>query len=102
MTPEKKVQNKILDYLKTLEKEGYPVYSERRQAGGFSYKTGIADVYAVINGKHIEIEVKAPGGKLKPMQEKWRDRCKKNNILWVCVDNINDFQFFIQENFKIF
>lgn len=90
MTPEKTVQNKILSYLKNLEKEGKPVYSERRQAGGFSYKMGIADLYAVVNGLHLEIEVKRPGGQLRPMQEKWRDQCKAKNILWVCADSVED------------
>ena len=60
MTPEKIIQNKIIAYLKKLEKEGKPIYVERRQAGGFAYKMGIADLYAAINGIHIEIEVKRP------------------------------------------
>ena len=99
MTPEKVIQNKIIAYLKKLEDEGKPVYAERRQAGGFSYKMGIADLYAVIDGKHVEIEVKRPGGSLRPMQEKWRDRCKAKNILWICCDDIDDFEKFIHENF---
>ena len=58
MTPEKRVQNKIVDYLHALEDEGFPIFVERRNAGGFSYKKGIPDLYAVINGQHVEIEVK--------------------------------------------
>ena len=38
MTPEKKIQNSIIKYFKDLQKQGYPVFIERRQAGGFSYK----------------------------------------------------------------
>ena len=53
MTPEKKVQNEIIKYLKSKD-----VFFERRQAGGFSYKKGIPDLYAVIDGMHIEIEVR--------------------------------------------
>ena len=102
MTPEKIVQSSIIAYLKKLEQEGKPVYVERRQAGGFSYKMGIADLYAVIDGKHVEIEVKKPGGQLRPMQEKWRDRCKAKNILWICADNLSDFKAFIEKNFKNF
>lgn len=91
MTPEKRVQNSIINYLKKMKKEGKPVYVERRQAGGFSYKMGIADVYTVIDGFHIEIEVKAPGGKLRPMQEKWKQQCEENNIFYICSDNVDDF-----------
>ena len=90
MTPEKIVQNKIIAYLKKLEKEGKPIYIERRQAGGFAYKMGIADIYVVINGLHIEIETKKPGGKLRPMQEKWRDRCISKRIPWFCISNENE------------
>ena len=102
MTPEKIVQNKILSYLKNLEKEGKPVYSERRQAGGFSYKMGIADLYAVVNGQHLEIEVKRPGGQLRPMQEKWRDQCKAKNILWVCADSVKDVSNIVEAILKSF
>ena len=89
MTPEKKVQNNIVDYLKSLEKQGFPVMVERRQAGGFSYKMGIPDLYAVINGIHLEIEVKRPGGQLRPMQEKYKQKCINKNIAYVCADNVD-------------
>ena len=100
MTPEKRIQNQIINYLKTLSKEGEPVFVERRQAGGFNYKKGIADLYAVYNGIHLEIEVKAPGGHLSPLQEKWRDKCKNLNIKYCCYDNLQDFKNFIKLNFQ--
>lgn len=91
MTPEKKVQDKVMAYLKLLEERGLPVYSERRQAGGFSYKMGQADLWAVINGKHIEIEIKAPGEQLRPMQVKWAEKCYKMDALYFCVDDVYAF-----------
>lgn len=101
MLPEKIVQNDVLDYLRLLEKLDYPVICDRRQAGGFNYKMGIPDVWACINGIHIEIECKAPGKTLRPMQEKYRDKCKRKNILWLCCDNFADFKQFVYEKFKI-
>ena len=101
MTPEKRVQNAIIDYLKKLQKAGYAVYVERRQAGGFSYKMGIADLYAIINGQHVEIEVKQPGGQLRIMQEKWRDQCKSLHIHWLCADDVDDVKIYIKEHFGI-
>lgn len=89
MTPEKKVQNAIVNYLNKLQKAGLPVFVERRNAGGFSYKMGIADLYAVINGYHIEIEVKQPGGEASMMQLKHKARCKQLGILYMCADNVN-------------
>lgn len=99
MTPEKKVQSKILAYLKELEHAGKPVIHGRRDAGGFAYVEGVSDIWAAINGRHVEIEVKRPGGQLRTMQEKWRDRCKASNIVWCCCDSIDDFKKFIVDNF---
>lgn len=101
MTPEKKVQNNIIEYLEELIEKGYPVFYERRQAGGFSYKKGIPDLYAVINGIHLEIEVKAINGKLSILQEKFKNKCKKLNILYVCSNSIENFKNFIVLNFKM-
>ena len=92
MTPEKRVQNKIVEYLSTLQDQGYPVFVERRNAGGFSYKKGIPDLYAVINSIHLEIEVKRPGGKLSTMQIKYSEKCNRLGILWICVDNLEDIK----------
>ncbi len=88
MTPEKKVQNSIIEYFKKLEKNGFPIMVERRQAGGFSYKMGIPDLYAVVNGFHLEIEVKRHGGQLRPMQEKYKLKCVEKNIAYVCADSV--------------
>ena len=82
-TPEKKVQNKIISFCKKLEDRGYPIYCERRQAGGFSYKSGQADLYIIYNGQHIEVEVKKQDGKQKSLQLKWEEKCKKLNFLYI-------------------
>lgn len=92
MTPEKQIQNDILDYLKHLKQSFEPIFYERRQAGGFSYKKGIPDIYCVYYGIHIEIEVKKPGGQLSTMQEKFRDMCETNNIKWICVDDVSQIK----------
>lgn len=86
MTPEKRVQNAIVEYLTELMNAGEPIFVERRNAGGFSYKKGLPDLYAVVNGIHVEIEVKQPGGELSTMQMKFRDKCFKRNIVWICAE----------------
>lgn len=102
MTPEKQVQNRIIAFLKKEETAGEPLFFERRQAGGFSYKRGIPDLYAVFNGVHIEIEVKAINGKLSTMQEKFRDKCKKRNILYICTNSLDEFIAFFYKIKAIF
>lgn len=90
MTPEKRVQSAIMSKLAELADKGEPLFFERRQAGGFSYKKGIPDLYAVYNGQHIEIEVKAPGGLRSPMQIKFMEKCRKLNMLCICADCVDD------------
>lgn len=91
MTPEQRVQNAILGYLKKLKDKDYPIFYNKRQAGGFSYKKGLPDIYAVIDGKHYEIEVKRVGGHRSSMQDTWARIFKKDNISYMCVDSLDDF-----------
>lgn len=95
MTPEKIVQTAILKYLKKLS-ETQPLFFERRQVGGLSYKKGIADIYAVYDGLHIEIEVKKPGGHQSAMQEKFEEKCKKIGIPYLCVDSVDQVVAFFE------
>lgn len=83
-TPEKRVQNPVLKYLKKLKEEGHPIVYERRQALACS-KTGMPDVWVLYNGVHIEIECKKPvGGELRTMQEKQRDLLIKAGAVYIC------------------
>ena len=98
MTPEKRVQNEIVNYLHKLEDEGMPIFVERRNAGGFSYKKGIPDLYAAINGQHVEIEVKREyGGELSTMQLKFRDLCEKRKIIWICAKSVDDVKKLVEK-----
>ena len=90
MTPETKVKNDILKYLSSLQKQGQPIFFERRQACGGNYKKGIPDIYAVYKGIHVEIEVKAEKGSLSAMQEKFAIFCRLNQVRWVCARSVDD------------
>ena len=96
MTPEKIVQTAILKYLRSLDTDEHHIFIERRQAGGFSYKMGIPDVYAVYKGKHIEIEVKRPGAQLRPMQEKWAEKMRNVGALYICATSVDDVKKLIE------
>ena len=99
MQPEKQIQNDILAWFAKLEEEGYPIIYDRRQAGGFSYKKGIPDVWASYDGRHIEIEVKVPEKELRPMQEKFKLKCQQRNTLYLCAKSLQDVKNFIKEHF---
>ena len=90
MTPEAKVKKKLNDLFDRLALEGHKVYLEPRTAGGYSYRKGQPDYWAVINGRHIEFEIKREdGGQLSTMQIKWK---KKFNDLGIPVYVINDIK----------
>lgn len=85
MTPETRVKNEIINYLKALQL----VYNEpievcRRDAGGYNYKKGLPDCYFVYNGIHVELEFKAPDGKPSTMQLMWQRKFKQ-------LYNIDDY-----------
>ena len=90
MTPEKRIQNAIIAYFKKLKAAGIDNYVERRQAGGFAYKMGLPDLWVCIFGKHIEIEVKRPGGQLRATQEKWATRFVEMGAEYICADSVQD------------
>lgn len=99
-TPEKKVQNKIIEHLKHLRKLGYPIEFERRQAGGFNYDKGKPDIWIIYNGIHIEVEVKQKEGHLSINQIKWKDRFEKINCKYILVDSYEDFLVKFSESLR--
>ena len=101
MTEEKNLQNKMLAYLKTLKEQGKIALYEKRQAGGFSYKKGIPDIYFVcFGGLHVEVEVKAKDGKQSAMQEKFETLCLKNQIPYMLINDLSDFKVKVNELIK--
>lgn len=97
-TPESSLADKCLAWLKKRKEEGAPLYWEHRSgSGGFNYKEGVPDLFVVANGRHLEIELKAPKGKLSAMQEKFRYRCWKEwNIPHLVPKDIETFASFVE------
>lgn len=91
-TPEKKVQDKIISYLDSIHKSGaLPLEWFRRDAIGPNYKKGLPDLWVIVNGHHIEIEVKAPGKARTTMQLKWEQRFRACHIPYMVVDSFESF-----------
>lgn len=96
-TKEAHLSKQVIAYLDELCDKGLPVFYEHRSgSGGFNYKKGIPDFYMVVNGIHVEVELKAPNGKLSTMQEKFKYHCEtKWNILYCCPRTIEEFKAFL-------
>ena len=95
ITEEKKIQNEIINYLKTLP----CCYVERRSPLGFSYKKGIADLFFVYEGVHVEVEVKKINGSTSSMQDKRKERCSLLKIPYIEARSLKDIKNFI-DNLK--
>lgn len=98
-TPEQHVQQPIIKFLNELEDAGYPIMHQRREAAGSTYKKGSADIWFTWGPYHIEVEVKAPGGTLSTMQEKWLRKCQIRGIPCWVIDDPQKFKNLIYENF---
>lgn len=100
LTPEKRVQNKIIKYLEELEEKNYKIYHERRQAAAWT-KKGLADIFIIIEGVHIELEVKEPGGEQSVSQEKWQAKCNILGINYLVVESLKEFKNYLEVYFGI-
>lgn len=63
--PEKQFENEVKKYLDTLPNCWYV-----KIWGGGYQKSGIPDIIALINGKFIAIELKAPNGRASELQKR--------------------------------
>lgn len=89
-TPERKVKKKLIKYISDLKKSGVPIYYEPREAGGFTYRKGIPDFWFLYNGRHVEIEAKAPGGEQSTMQIKWAEIFWRLGIECYCIESVDE------------
>lgn len=88
---EKVLQGKVISHLKALKKQGVPIFWEKRQAGGFNYKKGLPDIYIVLNGRHIELELKTPN-KTKFIRPEQLMRMREFELMGVPVLVSNDLE----------
>lgn len=95
-TPEQKVQNAIEKWLKWLQGENKPIFFEKRQAGGFTYHKGIPDMYVVVNGTHIEIEIKREGGEPTSMQLMWQRKLHAWGVQAYIVESVDEVKAIIE------
>ena len=95
MKPETKIQNKIIGYIKKIPDLQY----ERRQAGGFNYKSGEPDLWFVYRGRHVEVEVKAPGGIPTGLQLLREEEYLRAGALYWRDDNFRSFVNFFEKAF---
>ena len=91
-TPERKVKNQINKQIKLYQNLGIKIYGESRVAAGVNYKKGTPDMWIVLNGKHIELEIKREeGGVLSTSQIQWQKYFDNLSISHYVISNLADF-----------
>jgi Holliday junction resolvase len=90
-TPEKEIQDAIINSVKDLEKKGHPVYYERRDASGLSYKKGLPDIFVVYKGLHVEVEIKSLSGSRSSLQETWARYFESIGTPYILAKSKDDF-----------
>lgn len=94
MTKEKDIQRDILYYLE-LKK----VFHYRQNTGALATPTGgfirygttgAPDIVCVIQGKYVGLEIKRPGGRLSPGQERFAEQLKKAGGDYHVVTSLDD------------
>jgi len=99
-TPKKDLEGAVLrECLVWLRVQGF--YAERRNTGAIKIDNsffrfgspGAADIFAVINGRHIEIECKRrSGGVLSASQKEFRELMKNSGIPYFVVHSVEELQ----------
>ena len=92
--PEKDLQNTILQYLQIKH-----IFAWRANTGAAKFGThfirfgipGMADITGILgDGRRLEIECKAPLGKLTPYQKDFLDRIKESGGCTIIARNLDD------------
>ena len=97
-TSEQKLTRQILAYLKELSEKGAPLYWEHRSGqGGFGYKKGLPDLFLVLAGEHLEVELKGEKGKRSAAQDKFAWKCRDvYGIRYCCPHDFGEFLRWIE------
>lgn len=53
---------------------------------------GMADIWAISNGRHVEIEVKAPSKEATAQQEAWLEDCARLGAVCFVADSLEGLQ----------
>ena len=94
---EKTIQRQIVQYLRL---RGFYVYETsqgfRREGGGTRTTPGFPDLMAMVTGwpSLLFIEVKRPGGAVRPAQQQFRERafhCNQTYLLAYSLDDVRTF-----------
>lgn len=88
---ERQISREIVTFLRSI---GFAVWSTeqgwRKERGGTRTTAGYPDLIVIGHGRLLFVEVKRPGGKLRPAQEAFRDECSANDVPWAMWTDVRE------------
>lgn len=96
LTPEGRVTKAIKDYLTILQRAGEPIWFVKI-AGGKFQQAGLPDWHITYRGRSLWIEVKGPGGDLRPLQKVTIDKINNAGGVSRCVRSVDEVKALIKE-----
>ena len=91
---EAKVKDKVVDYIEELH-DTYNIPIKVFNRSGYTPVQGLPDLYAVIYGFHLEIELKGIGGTPSPAQLRFEREIKDLGSLYVRPGSFQEFKKYI-------
>lgn len=85
------LQNKAIEYLKSLKSAGHSIVWNKRWSGGIYQRSGFPDLEVWYRGKHVDIELKDLA-KVTPLQQEKIDAIKATGNLVYVVNNLAEFK----------
>ena len=98
MTPEKTIENAIIDYLRLHKWFVFRIHNITQydhhkgiyRAPGKGYVHGVADLCCIKDQKVVFVEVKTPRGKQSPQQKSFQSRLELEGVQYILARSIED------------
>lgn len=92
------VQRQCLDYLRLVGVFAWRQNNIGNPGRRFNGLRGVADILGILpDGRFLAIEVKVPGGKLRPEQEEFRDNVIKRGGEYFCICDVQTLVNMLRE-----
>lgn len=87
---ERDLQNKCLEYCRSLKKQGKPIVAIKQHGSAFSSR-GVPDILLCIKGAFVAVELKVGDNRPTPLQAEYMERIKKAGGMAMVITTYEDF-----------
>ncbi len=96
-TPEGKLKDRVKKYLDTLKPRVFHV----KVLGGGAQASGMPDFFVCVRGQFVALELKAPDGKVEPLQQAILDWIALSGGKALVTANFEEVRWLFEKEYKI-